>query len=375
MSIDSLSPTIALLFPGQGSQTVGMGRALCDAFPAARAVFDEADDALGFPLSDIIFNGPDDTLKLTEHTQPAILTVSIAAFRVLQPELQSRGLSIAFAAGHSLGEYSAHVAAGTFSFADAVRTVRSRGQFMQAAVPAGEGAMAAILGLPADQINDICAKVSDDLTQPPPTTPGDPSQQLSASMDLITDPTNAIETPTQAAVHVSAVVSPANLNSPDQTVISGSKAAVERAAELCKQAGAKRTVILQVSAPFHCALMLPAQECLASTLESVPFHDPCFPVAANVDARLMTRGPEVRDALIRQVTGPVRWVECIHLLRQSGATHFIEIGPGKVLSGLNRQILKQELEAGASSLPTTNIEDPASLEKTLATLTDSATNL
>jgi [acyl-carrier-protein] S-malonyltransferase len=375
MSIDSLSPTIALLFPGQGSQTVGMGRALCDAFPAARAVFDEADDALGFPLSDIIFNGPDDTLRLTEHTQPAILTVSIAAFRVLQPELQSRGLSIAFAAGHSLGEYSAHVAAGTFSFADAVRTVRSRGQFMQAAVPAGEGAMAAILGLPADQINDICAKVSDDLTQPPPTTPGDPSQQLSASMDLITDPTNAIETPTQAAVHVSAVVSPANLNSPDQTVISGSKAAVERAAELCKQAGAKRTVILQVSAPFHCALMLPAQECLASTLESVPFHDPCFPVAANVDARLMTRGPEVRDALIRQVTGPVRWVECIHLLRQSGATHFIEIGPGKVLSGLNRQILKQELEAGASSLPTTNIEDPASLEKTLATLTDTATNL
>jgi [acyl-carrier-protein] S-malonyltransferase len=375
MSIDSLSPTIALLFPGQGSQTVGMGRALCDAFPAARAVFDEADDALGFPLSDIIFNGPDDTLKLTEHTQPAILTVSIAAFRVLQPELQSRGLSIAFAAGHSLGEYSAHVAAGTFSFADAVRTVRSRGQFMQAAVPAGEGAMAAILGLPADQINDICAKVSDDLTQPPPTTPGDPSQQLSASMDLITDPTNAIETPTQAAVHVSAVVSPANLNSPDQTVISGSKAAVERAAELCKQAGAKRTVMLQVSAPFHCALMLPAQECLASTLESVPFHDPCFPVAANVDARLMTRGPEVRDALIRQVTGPVRWVECIHLLRQSGATHFIEIGPGKVLSGLNRQILKQELEAGASSLPTTNIEDPASLEKTLATLTDTATNL
>jgi [acyl-carrier-protein] S-malonyltransferase len=372
---ETTTPIIALLFPGQGSQTVGMGRALYDAFPAARAVFDEADAALGFPLSDIIFNGPDDTLRLTEHTQPAILTVSIAAFRVLQPELQSRGLSIAFAAGHSLGEYSAHVAAGTFSFADAVRTVRSRGQFMQAAVPAGEGAMAAILGLPADQINDICAKVSDDLTQPPPTTPGDPSQQLSASMDLITDPTNAIETPTQAAVHVSAVVSPANLNSPDQTVISGSKAAVERAAELCKQAGAKRTVMLQVSAPFHCALMLPAQECLASTLESVPFHDPCFPVAANVDARLMTRGPEVRDALIRQVTGPVRWVECIHLLRQSGATHFIEIGPGKVLSGLNRQILKQELEAGASSLPTTNIEDPASLEKTLATLTDTATNL
>jgi [acyl-carrier-protein] S-malonyltransferase len=291
--------------------------------------------------------------------------MSIAALRVLEPELKARNLTVAFAAGHSLGEYSAHVAAGTFSFADAVRTVRARGQFMQAAVPPGQGAMAAILGLDPARINDICAQVSDELTQPPPT-PGDPAAQLATALDLITDPTNPIETPSQAAAQVSAIVSPANLNSPDQTVISGAKAAVERAAALCKEAGAKRTVMLQVSAPFHCALMQPAQEQLASALESVPFADPAFPVASNVDARLMTRGPEVRDALIRQVTGAVRWVECIHLLQQSGATHYIEVGPGKVLSGLNRQIFKQELEAGARTLLTTNVEDPASLEKTLA---------
>jgi [acyl-carrier-protein] S-malonyltransferase len=359
MTNTATNPTIALLFPGQGSQSVGMGKALYDASPAARAVFQEADDVLGFGLSDIIFNGPEDTLKLTEHTQPAILTVSIAAFRMLAPELASRGLQPSFAAGHSLGEYSAHVAAGTFSFADAIRTVRSRGQFMQTAVPAGQGAMAAILGLDSHLINDICAQVSDELTQPPPT-PGDPAEQVAASMELITDPSNTIETPTQAAVQVSAIVSPANLNSLDQTVISGSKAAVELAAERCKEAGAKRTVMLQVSAPFHCALMQPAQECLAATLESVAFSDPNFPVAANVDARFMTRGPEVRDALIRQVTGAVRWVECINLLQQSGVTHYIEVGPGKVLSGLNRQIDR--------ALATSNVEDPASLEKTTAAL-------
>ena len=356
---DTAVPTLALLFPGQGSQTVGMGRAFYDASPAARAVVDEADDALGFALSKIIFEGPEDQLKLTEHTQPAILTVSIAALRVLEPELKSRGIGIGFAAGHSLGEYSAHVAAGTFSFADAVRTVRSRGQFMQAAVPAGEGAMAAILGLGAARINDICAQVSDELTQAPPEHPANPTEQAFATTDAVTDPANSATTPGQAAAKVSAVVSPANLNSPDQTVISGSKAAVERATELCKEAGAKRTVMLPVSAPFHCALMQPAQDELTSVLESIVFNDPAYPVAANVDARLMTRGTEVRDALIRQVTGPVRWTECIALLRQSGATRYIEVGPGKVLTGLNRQIDRE--------LATANVEDPASLEKLLAT--------
>ena len=351
---------LALLFPGQGSQTVGMGRALYDAFPAARAVFEEADEALGFALSTLIFEGPEDQLKLTEHTQPAILTVSVAAWRALEPELKSRGLAPAFAAGHSLGEYSAHVAAGTLSFADAVRTVRLRGQYMQQAVPAGEGAMAAILGLDAERINDICAKVSDELTQAPPDNPADPAEQAFAAVDAITDPANPATTPAEAASRVSAVVAPANLNSPDQTVISGSAAAVELAAARCKEAGAKRTVMLAVSAPFHCALMQPAQDQLAVQLESIPFNDPAFPVAANVDARLLTRYTEIRDALIRQVTGAVRWVECIRLLQQSGATQYIEVGPGKVLTGLNRQIARE--------LKTTNVEDQASLEKTLAAL-------
>ncbi len=339
---------------------MGMGRALYDAYPAARAVFEEADEALGFALSKVIFEGPEETLKLTEHTQPAILTVSIAALRVLEPELASRGLSVGFAAGHSLGEYSANVAAGTFSFADAVRTVRARGQFMQSAVPAGEGAMAAVLGLGAMEINDICARVSDELTQEPPQHPADPTEQAFAAVDAVSDPKNPATTLIEAAARVNAVVSPANMNSPEQTVISGTKAAVERAAELCKEAGAKRTVMLPVSAPFHCALMQPAQEQLASTLESVAFHDPAFPVAANVDARLLTRGPEVRDALIRQVTARVRWTECIALLQQAGVTQYIEVGPGRVLSGLNRQIDR--------TLVTTNVEDPASLEKTLAGL-------
>ena len=349
---------IALLFPGQGSQSVGMGRALYDSVPAAKAVFDEADEVLGFPLSKLIFEGPEEELKLTENTQPAILTMSIAVWRALEPVLATKGLKACFAAGHSLGEYSAHVAAGTFSFADAVRTVRARGQFMQAAVPVGEGAMAAILGLPYEKVNDLCARASDELTPPPPEDPADPTEQSAAAREALTDPSNPASTPAEAASRVSAVVSPANINSPEQIVISGDKASVERAAALCKEAGAKRTVMLPVSAPFHCALMQPAQERLSSTLESVAFQDPAFEVVCNVDARGVKRGADARDTLIRQVTGAVRWVECVQVLQSCGATHYLEVGPGKVLTGLNRQIDR--------GLVTANVEDPAGLEKVSA---------
>ncbi len=341
--MDNLKP--ALLFPGQGSQSVGMGRDLHDVFPSARAVFEEADAALGFSLSSLIFAGPAETLQQTEHTQPALLTVSVAAWRVLAESVP--GLTPCFAAGHSLGEYAAHVAAGTLSFADAVRTVRLRGQFMQEAVPAGEGSMAAILGLAAEQVNDLCAQAADELSAP---TAAD------------TTPTESHEVRAQVA---RAIVSPANLNSPEQIVISGSKAAVDRAVELCRAAGAKKVVALQVSAPFHCALMQPAQERLATTLEALTLEDPAFPVVCNVDARLLTRHTDVLDALIRQVTGPVRWVECVDLLVAQGATHLIELGPGKVLTGLTRQILGR----GVTSPASLNVEDKASLEKTIAALT------
>jgi len=317
---------IAFLFPGQGSQSVGMGRDLYDNFAAARAVFEEADEALGFALSKVIFEGPEETLRLTEHTQPAILTVSTAAARVLTDAMKPLGISVKFAAGHSLGEYSAHVAAGTLSFADAVRAVRLRGRYMQQAVPAGEGAMAAILGLDPE------------LTP----LPGDP-----AALNFVPG---------------SAVVSAANLNSPAQTVISGAARAVERAAELCKQAGAKRAVMLPVSAPFHCTLMQPAQESLARDLAELEFRDPAFPVAANASARLITTGVAAREALVAQVTGAVRWVECIELLAAQGATQFVEVGPGRVLSGLLKQIQGKDAAAAL------NVEDSASLEKTLAAL-------
>ena len=308
---------IAFLFPGQGSQTVGMGRDLYENFSVAKATFDEADEALGFSIRDLCFNGPDDQLKQTEFTQPAILTVSVAAARVLA----EKGVIPALAAGHSLGEYSAHVVAGTIAFADAVKTVRLRGRYMQEAVPSGVGTMAAILGIPVDLINDICTSVSEEL-----------------------------ET----------VVAPANLNTPDQTVISGATAAVEQAVVLCKEAGAKRAVMLSVSAPFHCSLMQPAADRLATDLEGILFNDPAIPVASNVDARMVHHGSEVRDLLVRQVTGAVRWVECVDLLKSGGATRFLEVGAGKVLTGLLRQIDRSQ--------PCTNVEDSASLEKSLIAL-------
>jgi [acyl-carrier-protein] S-malonyltransferase len=336
---------LAYLFPGQGSQIAGMGRDLYERFPAARAVFDEADEALGFSISKLCFDGPQETLNLTENTQPAILTVSIAAERALAPLLADHGLAPSFAAGHSLGEYSAQVAAGTLSFPDAVRTVHRRGRFMQEAVPAGEGAMAAILGLTEPVINDCCVRASDELTQPAAMNPADPIARA--------DSPN------------SAVVAPANMNSPDQTVISGNLAAVERAAELCKEAGAKRAIMLKVSAPFHCALMAPAQRQLMVHLEGIAFHDAKFPIACNVDAMMIFREANSRDCLVRQVTGAVRWVECVQLLIQQGATHFVELGPGKVLNGLLRKI-----DAEKTAF---NVEDAASLEKTIAGLTQPLT--
>jgi [acyl-carrier-protein] S-malonyltransferase len=313
------SPQVAFLFPGQGSQAVGMGHELFQDFPSARAVLDEADEALGFELSAILANGPDEVLRQTEHTQPAILTVSVAAWRVLA----ERGLQPALAAGHSLGEYSAHVAAGTLSFADAVRTVRNRGRYMQEAVPQGEGAMAAVLGLSAAQVDAACVMAAEELRE---------------------------------------VVSAANINSPEQIVISGTKAAVERACALAKDAGARKTVPLPVSAPFHCALMQPAQDRLESDLAQLQCRDPEIPVICNVDARPVTKGDDARDALVRQVTGAVRWVECIQRLREAGATHFVEVGPGRVLTGLQKGIDRALL---AQSM---NVEDSASLEKTLAAL-------
>ncbi len=368
---------LVFLFPGQGSQFVGMGRDLYDGYAVARATFDEADEALGFALSKLIFDGPDDELKRTEHTQPAILTASVAAARVLAERLAASGLDPAFAAGHSLGEYSAHVVAGTFPFADAVRTVRNRGRYMQEAVPQGEGAMAAILGLAADQINDLCSQASDELcheittdigapgsSNPAETHSDAPLAGSASSQSVFSDATNTPASVAHAATSAGSIVSPANLNSPDQTVISGATAAVTRAVELCKAAGAKRTIMLQVSAPFHCSLMKPAQERLSSDLESIAFHDPRFPVITNVDARAITRPADARDCLIRQVTAPVRWVECIERLIQEGATPFIEIGPGRVLSGLLRQIDRTQVSL--------NVEDIPSLEKTVAALTTPA---
>ena len=284
---------IAFIFPGQGSQKVGMGQALANAFPECRAVFDEADAALGEPLSRLCFEGPDDQLRLTENTQPALLTTSIAAARLLD----ARGIRPAVMAGHSLGEYSAHVAAGTFSIGDAVRIVRRRGRYMQEAVPVGTGAMAAVLGLDRDLVAQACAEAAE-----------------------------------------GEVVSPANLNAPGQVVIAGTSGGVLRAGERARALGARRVVPLPVSAPFHCALMRPAEERLAPELRAMAVSTPRVPVVANVDAQMKTDAPSAIEALVRQVSAPVRWEEVVSVLASAGVRAYVEVGPGTVLSGLVRKI-------------------------------------
>ncbi len=304
---------IAFIFPGQGSQAVGMGKELADTFEICRETFAEADAALGEPLSRLCFEGPEDQLRLTENTQPAILTMSVAAYRLLA----SRGFEPAFVAGHSLGEYSAHVAAGTIGFADAVRTVRRRGRYMQEAVPVGEGAMAAVLGLDAAAV----AKACEDAAQ-------------------------------------GQVVSPANMNMPGQVVIAGARDAVARASEIAKAMGARRVVPLPVSAPFHCAMMKPAEDRLAPDLRALSVSNPRVPVVANVDAQPKRDAASAIDALVQQVSSPVLWEDVMRRLASEGVRSYVEVGPGTVLTGLGRKIQRDATYA--------NVEDPKGLEAVAA---------
>ncbi|ALC16800.1 [Acyl-carrier-protein] S-malonyltransferase [Desulfuromonas soudanensis] len=301
---------VAFVFPGQGAQYPGMGKELADNFPVARQVFEEANDALGFDIASLCFNGPEEALKLTTNTQPAILTVSVAALKVLQAET---GLVPDYSAGHSLGEYSALVCAGALVFADAVRIVRQRGSFMQEAVPVGLGAMAAIMGLEGEALQEVCRQAAQ-----------------------------------------GEVVAPANFNSPGQVVIAGHATAVERAMELAKGQGAKRALPLPVSAPFHCSLMVPAGERLAKILSDINVHPMTFPVVTNVEASPNGEASRVKDLLVAQVSAPVRWDESVLKMSGLGVDRYIEIGPGKVLSGLIKRIVK-----GAS---VANIEDLSGLE-------------
>lgn len=306
---------IAFTFPGQGSQAIGMGRAFAEASPAAKAVYAEANEALGFDLTRLCFEGPETELALTENTQPAVLTASVAAAAACA----ERGLAPDLAAGHSLGEYSALVVAGAVRFAEAVRLVRRRGQFMQEAVPVGAGAMAAIMGIDLAAVEAICVEA--------------------------------------AQGEVAAV---ANINSPAQLVIAGHRTAVERAVALAVARGGRKGVLLPVSAPFHCALMQLAAERLARELDGLPVRDPLIPVVRNVDAGVTRAAAEVKAGLVAQVARPVRWTACVERLRQEGAAAFLEVGPGRVLTGLLKRILKD-----ARGLA---IEDPGGLDKALAAL-------
>jgi len=307
---------VAYIFPGQGSQSVGMGKDLFDNFPAAREVFEKADEALGFKLSEMCFSGSDEDLALTANTQPAILTASVAAYRAMEAE----GAKLPeFAAGHSLGEYSALVAAGVLDFADAVRTVRNRGTYMQEAIPVGVGAMAAILGLDVEAVKSGCDEAAQEQ-----------------------------------------ICSPANINSPSQVVIAGNSEAVDRACEILKSKGAKRAIKLNVSAPFHCALMMPAQERLANDLAKLPYGSYRFQIVHNVDAEPRFDNSAVFDALTRQVSCPVRWLQSVETLIKHGVDTFVEIGPGKVLCGLVRQINRD--------VSTFNVSDAESLRSTLESI-------